>query len=231
MHFLSRDIISPKIKALLVVLTLALVGCSDRNNVPTSIQVSGASLFPFETLRDARTFTDHWVIVTITSERVGDIEGDSGVEGYRPSTLEVTSDKVLWSRTHTSQLPQVFTLNGMGYAVHDGEKIPFVPESGSRMEVGNQYLIGVVETPTGLNLPSPNAIQIVENGLIPIPRNVKQVTDFRSQLFGLSAEDFVSTISETEPIIPDSVEGSEQRWKLVQKMDERWSNPQSVEQK
>lgn len=208
-------------------LALVATSCSTRADQTASVVASASDLYPFDTPADARTFTDAWAQVIVVSEKSGAVEGDGKTEGYRPRIVLLQVQEIYWSRPLSMPIPASFELNAAGFAVHDGKDFPMEVEGAVRMDVGSTYLIGVLNTPDGINMPSLGAALLVINGLVSSQGSNSSGSQIGALMVGKAPKDAVSLVASAKPLVADSIANSDERWRIVQSQDPRWNRAQS----
>ena len=170
-------------------------------------------IYPYLTLADQRTFTDAFVTIDATSERLGEIEGYEDVEGYQPRWVEVRVVETHWKRDGI-EVPSNFE-SEHGLIIGDGEATYLTYGAAPPLEVGRRYLAGLLRDPdTGeIDLASLRALHLIENGNV-VPSGV-ELDPMGDPSVAVErptpVETFVATIVETDPLVPDSIESGAER--------------------
>ena len=105
---------SPLLLGLLVVVTLNQWAriVDDSSSSPTAIVAQGEERFPMNSLGEARSFSNYWVVVEAINEIIGPIEGEGGGarEGYASRTIEVVVEVLVWRSDSKIQLSNNFNM-------------------------------------------------------------------------------------------------------------------------
>jgi hypothetical protein len=191
---------------------IALSGCANQEPkaLPTSIVASSDPRLPFQTMQEARTFTDVWALVTVTKEASGSVTKDNEVEGYIERSVTLETSATLWSRAKTATVPKTFDLTVLGYARKEGKNIPLIPESGVRFEVGTSYLVAFTVDQSGVNLPATSAVISLDGlGNVQAPSLASETPNFVRDLSGLAPAAAVKTIAAVKPLASDTATAEE----------------------
>ncbi|MCB0978619.1 MAG: hypothetical protein KDB02_14300, partial [Acidimicrobiales bacterium] len=125
-------------------------------------------MYPFDTAEEQRTFSDAWVVVRATGERIGEVEGYLDQEGYQPRQVELEVTKVLWSRPNIT--PPERLVSETGLLLADGVASYAVGEGGVAIEVGATYLTAVVRRPDGtFDLAASKGTRRLRGDLVEVP--------------------------------------------------------------
>ena len=212
---------SPLLLGLLVVVTLNQWAriVDDSSSSPTAIVAQGEERFPMNSLGEARSFSNYWVVVEAINEIIGPIEGEGGGarEGYASRTIEVVVEVLVWRSDSKIQLSNNFNMPLLGYAVQDGQQIPLNYEGAQRMEIGEKYLIGLIVEPEGITLASPRAVFKMSGGLVDQVSDAKEHGDLLNRLVGLSAGEVGRELSIASPAVPDSLGTFDERLEIYNK--------------
>lgn len=203
-----------RINWLTLVLSISplVVSCSETQPGTKVVQATGETVFPFETLKDARTFIDTLAVVHVTSEAIHKVEGDAKTEGYVPRSVELDVRDIIWARPGTSEPKRTLNILVTGYSFKSGELIPIVVDGAPRLEVGSDYLVALTDFgERGVGPVSSWAVLPLTGGVVSFAKDPP--LSLARRFAGLSPREVGALIADTNPMIPDSVLGIEARLK------------------
>lgn len=199
---------------LLIVLASRWIGgAADGTDVPESIVAQGEERFPMATPGEARSFSNAWAVVQVVGEAVGPTEGGGAElgEGYASRTLELALKSEVWAADSVTRLPSTFTMTVIGYAMIGGKPVPLIYDEAQRMEVGRDYLVGLIVEPKELTLASPHGVLGMQDGVVELPADVRQRGPLLDDFVGLSAQAAGQVLAAAAPAVPDSLGTFEDR--------------------
>jgi hypothetical protein len=199
--------------ALLLVSAVVLIGCGGsgedgrRESEDRGIRgFSASERYPYETVGDRRAFTDGFVTVEATAERLGAVEGPNEDEGYVPRHVTVEVIERLWAREGI-EIPDSFETE-TGIAVSDGKEYYLVGDGGTAVEAGKRYLMGIVLQADGTFEATVSAATLPLDGDNVLPPGGSDPT---KRAAPVPVDEYVQGIVEAQPVVPDDVGDTEER--------------------
>ena len=186
---------------------LALVaGCARQGDAGPDVIVSPTEeRFPFSTLSEARSFADQWVVATVDQEVVGKVQGEGPPdEGYVPRSVTISIHGVASEGPPGAVRGDTVELDVLGYALHDGVRVPLVSEGGQRLGVGETYLFGLAVDEGDVILPSARAAFLIDDGQVSVERRFGERDDLADHLAGRPITEAVELVQDATPAVsPD----------------------------
>ena len=160
-----------------------------------------------DTLAEARSFSSAWAVVEVKSETVGSVAGGGAQhgEGYASRSVELDVKSVVWKADSSVAIPDTINLMVTGYAVRDGNRIPMILEQAERMELGKEYLVGLIAKPEGITLASPRAVFSMTDDVVTASEEGHGRGPLADTLGGLNAEEAGQALADATPAVSDSV--------------------------
>jgi len=129
---------------------VGLAGCGSGEDDREVVVGQGSELFPAESMRDRKSYADHLAVYRVVGERaVTDASDQERGEGAVGRVVELAVEKVLWSAKGAPELPATIEMKTLGWALHDGKRIPYVTDEGPQMTVGDRFLSPLVQVNFG----------------------------------------------------------------------------------